>query len=138
MKILVVVDPASPTHRDVDLAVKVALRESARIDLFACDDEPGVPQDWVGSINVREYRGILRERTLQRLEEIARPIRTQGLVVTTACLWHASRAEGIYRHILQSDADLLAYGGSLIAYAESHSIMQKRASEPPSEQTLRD
>jgi hypothetical protein len=128
MKILIIVDPRSQVHPDLVQGVEIARHECAEIELFACNDQPGVPEEWVGSLNTHEYRVVLRESTMEALEQLARPIREQGLVVTTACAWHPRREEGIFRHIQEGDADLLAYGGSLNAYAKNRSISHKAVS----------
>jgi len=88
--ILVVVDPAAGTHQPaLERAAWLAKQAGARLELFACDYDPvmvdGVTATvWVPAPSVRE--GLL-QGLRNRLEELAAPLRTQGLTVSVDVVW---------------------------------------------------
>jgi universal stress protein E len=49
----------------------------------------------------------MRERNLQELEYLARPLRERGLEVTTVAEWHPPLEEGIGHHVIRTNPDLV-------------------------------
>lgn len=112
-RILLIIDPQADTHPCIEQWAVFAERSGGSIELYTCDEQPGVPDKWSASLNSHEYRGVLREQRLQMLEELARPLRSRGLRVSTCSEWHAPLEEGVARHLSVNRADVVVYDGSL-------------------------
>lgn len=88
--ILVVIDPTAGTHQPaLARAVWLAKQAGARLELFACDYDPEVDPGhtatvWTPGPDARE-RPLLRLR--RRLDELAAPLRKQGLSVSVDAVW---------------------------------------------------
>jgi len=88
--ILVVVDPTAGAHQPaLERAAWLAKQGGARLELFACDYDPDmdpgrVATVWAPDAGARE-RLLLRLRRL--LDELAAPLRKQGLSVTVDVAW---------------------------------------------------
>ena len=106
-KILVIVDPTAQQHPCIEKAARIAASCGATLELFVCDVEPELPDNWAGGNKTAEYRDLLRRRRLEELQRLATPLRQQGLSVTTASEWHAPLEEGIGQHAIRARADLV-------------------------------
>lgn len=113
-RILLVIDPRADTHPCIEQWVPFLERSGGALELYTCDEQPGIPEEWVASLNSREYRGLLREQRLQLLEELARPLRARGLRVSTCSEWHSPPEERVARHVLETQPDILVYDGALV------------------------
>jgi universal stress protein E len=79
--ILVVVDPASGTHQPaLERASWLAKQAGARLELFGCDYDPAI--DGLSAIPAPDAREQWLSRLRARLEELAAPLRAQGLTVS--------------------------------------------------------
>ena len=113
-RILVVVDPAAHDHPSLARAVRLAERHGCALELYVCDVESDIPDCWAGGIRANEYRGLLRERRLEELEALARPLRERGLTVVTRSEWHKPLEDAILRHLNETHPDLAVYSDLLI------------------------
>jgi universal stress protein E len=88
--ILVVIDLTAGSHQPaLARAAWLAKQAGARLELFACDFDPDldgghVSAVWKASPGPREHL-LLKRRT--QLEELAAPLRKQGLKVTVDVVW---------------------------------------------------
>jgi universal stress protein E len=88
--ILVVIDPTAGTHQPaLERAAWLAKRASARLELFACDYDPDLeprraPTVWTPAADARD-RFLARLKS--RLEDLAAPLRKQGLTVSVDAVW---------------------------------------------------
>jgi len=87
--ILVVIDPTAGSHQPaLERAAWLAKQAGARLELFACDYDPDA--DSAPAI-VRVADAGVREQLLSRhrrhLEELAAPLRNQGLAVSVDVVW---------------------------------------------------
>ena len=88
--ILVVIDITAGAHQPaLDRAAWLARQAGARLELFACDFDPDLDSGrlttvWGASPGPRE-RLLLRRHG--QLEELAAPLRKEGLVVTVDVVW---------------------------------------------------
>jgi universal stress protein E len=106
-KILVVVDPMATRHPCIEKAVRLASGFGSTIELFICATEQGVPESWAGGSTLAQYRGLIRERWIGILEELAAPVRALGVHVRTESAWHVSLEQGIVEHAIRTGADLV-------------------------------
>jgi universal stress protein E len=88
--ILVVIDPTAGAHQPaLDRAAWLAKQSGARLELFACDYDPDadggpISTVWKPESDPREQL-LLRLRA--KLEDLARPIRQQGITVSVDAVW---------------------------------------------------
>ncbi len=106
-KILVVVDPTSVWHPCIEKAARLAASFGSTVELYVCDVAPNVPPSWAGGSTVAQYRGVMRERRLAMLEDLAAPLRRQGIQVVTETEWRAPLEEGVVVHAIRTQADLV-------------------------------
>jgi universal stress protein E len=106
-KILVVVDPTTREQAALEKAVRIATSCGASLELYICDVEQSIPESWTGGARAEEFRGLMRERHLQELEFLARPLRKRGLDVSTVAEWHPPLEEGIGHHVIRTAPDLV-------------------------------
>jgi len=106
-KILVIIDPNATMHASVEKAARLASACGSSLELFICDGSEGLPDSWAGGTTLAQYRGIVRERRLAQLATIAAPLRARGLSVSTSIDWCVPLEEGIVRHAIRCEADLV-------------------------------
>jgi universal stress protein E len=109
--LLVVVDPTQPTPRLLAKVWRLADALRPRIEFFVCDTEESAtdpaPGRWTGMSGVGDRREQLRQRRLASLEALAAPFREMGHKVSVDATWAAPLNEGIVRHVLKTNPDLV-------------------------------
>ena len=88
--ILVVIDPTAGSHQPaLDRAAWLAKQAGARLELFACDYDPDLDPGQGSIVRVPETgaREQLLSRLRRHLEELAAPLRKQGLTITVDAVW---------------------------------------------------
>jgi universal stress protein E len=106
-RILVVVDPTVHQQPALEKAVRIATRHGSRLELYVCDVEQQLPESWAGGSRFEHYRELRRERLLEELGALARPLRASGLAVEIVCEWHAPLEQGIGEHAIRTQPDLV-------------------------------
>ena len=82
--ILVVVDPASASRQPaLERAAWLAKRAGGRVELFACEFDPDLES---GRIAPAAREAVLRQRR-RNLEDLAAPLRQQGLAASIDVVW---------------------------------------------------
>jgi universal stress protein E len=99
-RVLVVVDPTAATHPCIDKATRIALHCGAEIELYVCD----TGQDGPGVSAARQAR---LDQHRHALEQLARPLRAQGLTVETCSEWNAPLELGVGLHVIRTQPDLV-------------------------------
>jgi universal stress protein E len=88
--ILVVIDPTAGSHQPaLERAAWLARQADARLELFACDYDPdvdSVSSSLVGAPGTKAREAVL-SRHRHHLEELAAPLRNEGLTVTVDVVW---------------------------------------------------
>ena len=104
-RILVVVDPtASNKQVCVERAAWLATNLDLDLELLICHYEPILPgarSDHAAFIERSREFAIGQQR--KKLEEIARPLREQGLGVIVSAIWDRQLGDGIVRHVLRTN-----------------------------------
>ncbi len=104
-RILVVVDPtASNKQVCVERAAWLATNLDLDLELLICHYEqilPGARSDHAAFIERSQEFAIGQQR--KKLEEIARPLREQGLGVIVSAVWDRQLGDGIVRHVLRTN-----------------------------------
>jgi universal stress protein E len=96
-RILVVADPLASEHPAIDKAARIAAGTGAQIELYACDVEPDDAES-------RVYR---MRSLLEKLEELAEPLRARQISVTVSCESAVSYDRGIAVHVIRTEPDLV-------------------------------
>ncbi len=104
-RILVVVDPtASNEQVCVERAAWLATSLDLDLELLICHYEhilPGARADNTAFVERSREFAIKQQR--KKLEEIARPLREQGLGVIVSAVWDRQLGDGIVRHVLRTN-----------------------------------
>lgn len=109
--ILVIIDTTAGAHQPaLERAAWLAKQAGARLELFACeydpDAEPGhVTTVWTPKASLREELLLRRRRAL---EELAIPLRKQGLTVTVDAVWDHPFESAIVKKAAAHDYWLVA------------------------------
>jgi nucleotide-binding universal stress UspA family protein len=106
-KILVVVDSKRPNQACIDKATRIALAHGSGLELFTCDTAESIPDTWAGGTSMNAYRGLVRERHLNKMESLAAPVRARGLNVTTESVLAGCTEQAIVEHAIRTKADLV-------------------------------
>lgn len=101
-RILVIVDPEQARHPCLDRAAELARPGDALIELYTCDWKEGLPAKWVGSLTLPQYQALVREERQQWLEQLAQPLRSSGLRVSTHSDLHPNVEQAVLSHIVVS------------------------------------
>lgn len=120
--VLVVVDLTAGAHQPaVERAAWLATQAGARLELFACDYDPDLDDGhvttvWRADAGPREQL-LLRRRS--QLEELAAPLRKQGLKVTVDVVWAHPFESAIIKKAAAHDYWLVAKD------AHHHNLIQR-------------
>lgn len=106
-RVLVVVDLRAVARPAIGKAARLAAAFGAALEFYACEDDGNVPASWAGGTTLAQYRSVLRERGLARLEELAKPYRSTGLNISTAYDCEPKRHEALLTHAIRSGASLV-------------------------------
>jgi hypothetical protein len=101
-RILVIVDPEQEQHPCLDRAAQLARPIGASIELYTCDWKGGLPVNWVGSLTLLQYQALVREERQQWLEQLALPLRSSGLSVSTHTDFQPNVEHAVLSHIVAS------------------------------------
>lgn len=107
-KLLCVIDPTQTPQPALIRSTWLAKQSGASIDLLICYYDEYLSGDrFMDSESLRDTRKRLLDEYKQKLEEIAEPLRKDGLVVTTNVAWDHPLYEGIVRQSIRSQADVV-------------------------------
>jgi nucleotide-binding universal stress UspA family protein len=101
-RILVIVDPEQRQHPCLDRAAQLARPIGALIELYTCDWTEALPANWVGSLTMLQYQALVREERQQWLEQLALPLRSSGLPVSTHADFQPNVEQAVLNHIVVS------------------------------------
>ncbi len=107
-KILAVIDPTVEEQPGMQRAAWLAKRMGAELELLVCYYNEYLSGDRLfDSPSLEKARAEVIESQEKHLEELAEPIRKGDVVVTTSAVWDHPLFEGIVRHAITSDADIV-------------------------------
>lgn len=107
-KILSVVDPTATDQPALRHAAWLAKRAGAELELLVCYYNEYLSGDRLfDSPSLEKARGEVIANQEQHLEALAEPIRKTGVVVSTTAVWDHPLFEGIVRHAINSNADIV-------------------------------
>ena len=107
-KILSVIDPTTKTQPAMLRAAWLAKKTGAELELVICYYNEYLSGDRLfDSPSLEKARSEVLANEEQLLEELATPLRKDGLVVKTTALWDHPLHEGIVRCAIDSGADIV-------------------------------
>jgi universal stress protein E len=107
-KILSVIDPTVEEQPGLHRAAWLAKNSGAELELLVCYYNEYLSGDRLfDSPSLEKARGEVIANQEKHLEELAQPIRKDGVVVTTTATWDHPLYEGIVRHAVSSGADIV-------------------------------
>ena len=114
--LFVVIDPTTIEQIALKRAEQIAVDMNARLHLFCCDYSEDLSE--FGSR--REAKTVVIRETEQLLEELAAPLRREGLVVTTEAYWNSDWQESVVHAAERLGADLILKSSSPHTLMERH------------------
>lgn len=107
-KILCVIDLSAETQHALQRGAWLAERMGAKLELLLCYYNEYLTDGRLGSYpSLANAQEEILEGLKKRLEKLAEPLRNAGLSVNTKATWDHPLYEGIIRHALDCDADIV-------------------------------
>ena len=107
-KILAVIDPTTETQPAMARAAWLAKQTGAELELLVCYyNEYLSGERLFDSPSLEKARAEVIERQRDSLEKLAQPARDDGVVVKTTAVWDHPLYEGVVRHAVESEADIV-------------------------------
>jgi len=107
-KILAVIDPTVKEQPGMHRAAWLAKKTGAELELLVCYYNEYLSGDRLfDSPSLEKARNEVIGSHSKHLEEMAEPLRNDGVVVTTSAVWDHPLYEGIVRHVVSTGADLV-------------------------------
>jgi universal stress protein E len=117
-RILVIVDPTTSEHTQIDKAAQLAARCGASLQLFVCATK-AVRENRLMAQRARDSDATLQDDLPQFLQTLATPLRERGLTVTAAIENAEVLHEGLLAYMQRADADLV------VKETHHHSLLQR-------------
>jgi universal stress protein E len=118
-RVLAVVDPTASFHPSIERAAWLARHTAARIELFISDYAPQLADPRSHGAAASEARAALIQRHRERLEQLASPLRSEGLSVEVDARLDHPLHDSIVRKAQDSAADFV------IKDTHYHSVLRR-------------
>jgi len=118
-RILVIVDPTATFHPSIERAAWLARNTEARIELFVSDYVPQLADPRFHAVPAGDPRSALVERHRRRLEQLAAPLRGEGLTVDVDARFDYPLHDSIVKKAQESSADFV------IKDTHYHSVLKR-------------
>lgn len=119
-KVMVVIDVNSNDRIVLDKALQLARSDDFELVLLSCDYTQYLVEGYYfDAVVVETLREEYLSKRLTLLEEIAEPLRANGLNVVTDAVWSYPKYKGIVAEAKQHGVDLIMYG------AERHGAISR-------------
>jgi universal stress protein E len=106
-KVLVVVDPTASFHPSIERAAWLARHVPTDIELFISDYAPHLTDAGSQGVALPDTRDAVLERHSRRLEQLAAPLRSEGLSVAIDARWDYPLHDSIVRKSVGCGADIV-------------------------------
>lgn len=107
-KILAVIDPTVREQPGMHRAAWLAKKSGAELELLVCYYNEYLSGDRLfDSPSLEKARAEVIGSHSRHLEELAEPLRADGIVVTTSAVWDHPLYEGVVRHAVETNADIV-------------------------------
>jgi hypothetical protein len=109
-RLLVVMEPAAGVHSVMEKAARLVATHNTVVDLFVCDVDVGLPDNWAGGRRSQEYRELLRERRRYEIEASASELQACGARLSITYAWEHAPTGGLIAHAQRSLPSLIVKG----------------------------
>jgi universal stress protein E len=106
-RILVVVDPTASAHPSIERAAWLARHVPAQLELFISDYSREIADPRSHGAAANQAREAAVERHRKRLEQLAAPLRGEGLTVDVHARWEQPLHDSIVRRAQEIAADFV-------------------------------
>ena len=107
-KVMVVIDSNADSQFALDKALQLARSDDFELHLFSCEqDQHLIEGYYFDAVDIKKLKEAAISERLKSLEEIADPLRENGLMVTTAAAWAYPNYEGVIAHAEAEHVDLV-------------------------------
>jgi universal stress protein E len=107
-RILVVIDPTATAQPALERAAWLARLADARVELLICDYDGALKESRaLGQEAVAQARASLIESRLRRLNELAKPLRANGIDATVDARWDHPLYHGVVAKAVEWRADIV-------------------------------
>lgn len=106
-RVLVVVDPTASLHPAVERAAWLARHTAVHIELCISDYAGQTVDTRSHGVAAQQARAAILDRHTHRLEQLASPLKTEGLAVSVDARWDYPLHDSIVRKALDTNADLV-------------------------------
>jgi universal stress protein E len=107
-KILAVIDPTVTEQRGMERAAWLAKASDAKLELLICYYNEYLSGDRLfDSPSLDKARAEVIANHEKHLEELAEPLRQDGIVVNTSAVWDHPLHDGIVRHAVNTEASIV-------------------------------
>ena len=107
-RIMCVVDPDAEAQPALERGAWLARKIGAEVELLFCYYNEYLSDGRLGSYpSLENAQEDILNGLKRRLESLAEPLRKSGLVANTACTWDHPLYEGIVRHAISCNADMV-------------------------------
>ncbi len=107
-KILAVIDPTTQDQPGVRRAAWLAKKTGAELELLVCYYNEYLSGDRLfDSPSLEKARAEVLQSEQKHLETLAEPLHAQGITVKASAVWDHPLHEGIVRHAVSSNADIV-------------------------------
>lgn len=107
-KVLAVIDPTTEDQPGLRRASWLAKKTGAELELLVCYYNEYLSGDRLfDSPSLEKARGEVIQNQQKYLETLAEPLRADGITVKTSAVWDHPLHEGVVRHAVTTDADIV-------------------------------
>ena len=117
--LLVVIDPTASFHPSIERAAWLARHTPSRIELFISDYAPHLADTRSHGVAATQARAAVLDAHRRRLEQLAAPLRSEGLAVDLDTRWDYPLHDSIVRKALDIRADFV------IKDTHYHSVLKR-------------
>ena len=107
-KVLTVIDPTTQDQPGLGRASWLAKKTGAELELLVCYYNEYLSGDRLfDSPSLEKARDEVIQNQQKHLEVLAEPLRADGITVKTSAVWDHPLHEGVVRHAMATDADIV-------------------------------
>ncbi|MFN3237889.1 MAG: universal stress protein [Pseudomonadales bacterium] len=109
-KVMVVIDSKSDHQFALDKALQLARSDDFELQLFSCEQDQHLIEGYYFEAgDIEKIQAAAIKDRIEALEQIAQPLRDNGLNVTTAATWSYPNYQGVIDQVESEQVDLVIY-----------------------------
>jgi universal stress protein E len=109
-KVMVVIDSKSDHQFALDKALQLARSDDFELQLFSCEQDQHLIEGYYFEAgDIEKIQAAAIQDRIEALEQIAEPLRENGLTVSTAATWSYPNYQGVIDQVESERIDLVIY-----------------------------